>query len=240
MRCKLTALFLALMLLCVPALAEEAASADDVPATSNAGTPFEPAPGDFIGTWVVQYAVQNGTLLPDEYIAGDARAYIVITADSLTSYAGSEALQTVPYVIDGRSLTLTDEGGMTGSFVMDAQNVLSCCIVDVTLLLTRTNAPVYSPFYGDWAPLMIYSLGEPSIPSGDAAGFLYRFDENGFHAVADGEVHFISPCTYAADSCTVKLSGSDIIFSIDGAGLMKGVPAGLDGVMYLIPAAENQ
>lgn len=236
---KLVSLLTILLLLCAPAMAEEAAAAYAGPSTSFAypAGPFTPAPEDFLGTWVVRHAVHEGTLLSEEQLTGGGPGSIVISADDITSYEGNTLINTFTYTIDGSTLTASDGSVMQ----MVARNVLygTDATNAVSIILLRSNEPACSPFYGDWQLLMVYNRGEEmDLSEAAEMQIICRFDAKGFHALQGGEVMASMPVTYAGDQCTLSFGDSMIVFTVDGAGLMRGVPSDDDGVMFLIPVAE--
>lgn len=236
---KLVSLLTTLLLLCTPAMAEEAAAAGATASTPYGypAGPFTPAPEDFLGTWVVRYGVKAGKLLSQEDITGGGLPSIVISADSMTSYTDNEPISTLTYAIDGSTLTASDGSVMQ----MPARNVLYVhhAAATTSFILLRSNEPAYSPFYGDWQLLMVCSYGEEmDVSIGEDMPVVCRFDADGFHAIYDGEVSGTLPVTYAGDQCTLSFGDSVIVFTVDGAGLLRGVPSDDDGVMFLIPTAE--
>lgn len=236
---KLVSLLTILLLLCIPATAEEAATTQAGASTASpypAGS-FTPVPEDFLGTWSIRHIVLEGALITEDALTGGGPGSIVISADSLTSYTEDEPVSTFAYTIDGSTLTASD-----GSVVqMLARNVLYVYSADDTLsvIFVRSSGPVYSPFFGDWQLLMVYNCGEEvNLSEVAAMQIVCRFDAEGFHAIQNGVVMNSMPVTYVGNQCSLDFGDSTITFTIDGAGLIRGIPEGEDGVMLLIPAAE--
>lgn len=236
---RILILMAALLLLCIPAMAEEAATVESGTSTSFAYPtgPFTPTPEDFLGTWIIRHGVLDGALLSEELLTGGGLGSIVISADSLTSYADDEPISSFTYTIDGSTLTASDGIVMQ----MLARNVLYAhnATGAISIILVRSNEPAHNPFYGDWQMLMVYSYGEEmDLSEAAAMQVTYRFDAEGFHALQGGEVVSSIPVGYAGNQCTLGIGDSAVVFTIDDAGLMRGVPTSEDGVMFLIPVAE--
>ncbi len=130
---KLLALILSLFLL-----------ASALPASAEA---FSPTPTDFIDTWEVLYFISDGvTTTPDSSAPASSLVRLIITEDSLTLCLSDGTSSACPYVIDGSTLT----GSQDASLRMVAPDmlVLRQDALPTSILHRAPDAP--NPLLGTW------------------------------------------------------------------------------------------
>lgn len=199
---KLIPLLLTLLLLALPALAEEA-------------DPALPTVEDLLGRWDVVYIVTDGVGQPRE----PGVSYIVITEEVATFCNATSIYAEYTYQLDGDQLKV---GELNEVFQWLGDGVLLYRNHDnpteIGVLHRTTTAD--NPFLGDWEFVQFYKDGQPAEPNATLLTFTDAFvywdmadrDEQVFHtAIYDKD----GGCRFGTQYAVIDPSGAMIV---TGAG----------------------